>query len=289
MVRPRHDFGVDIASFDLNTLLRTSWEAEKDRSSMIQVLPTSGLIKKEKRRRLDFTVYEVFSTLFFSSLLEKYTQLFGSQGDLTLYSPQTIKIQYGQEGDNDSLSSTIYELFCPGTPLNRIEHRKKKDLKVENESVNVADKVMYLSGVMYEVFLREGIVHGDPQLRHFILLPKMNPVYHLDENGLLQGRESNSGIATIDVEHARVFGDYSSESDLEGKRFKYRIFERFLKPSERGEEYFDRGVDFVRNVCDSSKTFSPEIMIFTKDCFDRFFPGSKVKEVNLEKGTVNWY
>ena len=284
---PLFNFGkaVNFPLMNLDLLLEGGWDLESDKSSEISIIPTSGLIKKRKSRRLDNAVYEAFTNLFFSELCREYNNLFNGM-DLSLYSPQTVIIQYGEEGNKASSDSSIYQIFCPGTPLNKIKKSRVKNLMVGSERVRIEDRIMYLGGVLSEILLKEGIIHDDPQMRHFLLLPEKSYSCYIDGEGDLIQTPVKNGLGIIDVENARVLGSCSNEVKKDAEEFKTNLFRGF-NHTPNAENYFDQGVSLVSTL-NLREMLAPHALTKAKMMWDSFFPGSKVKHVDMESKRVTY-
>ena len=283
MDNPRHNFGIDVQGLDLELTDFGPWDVEKDKSSEIVIFPTTGVVDKIKDRRLNQAIYEAYSTILFNGLLKQYNELFRAK-DFTLYSPQTLRIQYGVKGRNDSLRSLLKQFFCPGISLSRLNKPKRKLFKVGDEDVRVEDRVMYLTGVLSEVLLREGLMHGDPQLRHLFLLPKNASVYGLSRDGSLSSMQSRNGVGVIDVENARKVAPYSSETKSENRDLKEKVMKKYGN-TPRAEEFYDKGRILVREEAEGFDSMALTELI-AKETFDYLFPDSLVDKVDLEKGKV---
>jgi hypothetical protein len=278
--------GLPQVSIDTDYLLGGKWDVEKDKSSDIRVIPSTGLVEKIKDRRLDPTVYEAFATLFFSELLGLYSTFYADR-DFTLLSPQTFRIQYGDSSTWDSMASSLLQLYCAGVPFNKLKKSRKKLLQVEEESVRVEERVMYLVGILSEIFLTEGVCHGDPQLRHFFMLPRESYSYMVSPTRKVVPLETKNGIGVIDVENTRVLGQGADEVKEDVQKLVDRIFTAF-NSTPRAEEYFDRG---RRVLTDDPipQPLLPFAMLRTKKLFNALFPESLVDVVDLESGRVTYH
>ena len=233
---------------NLDQYVSDMWATKEAKSSIIEVIPLSGIIIKNKKRTLDRTLYEAYATLFFSELLARYSDFLPQ--DLTLYSPESLKLEYGVEGREDSLDSRLYQFFCPGIPLGRVNNVKARTSKVEGNPVRKAERAIYLAGLFSKILAREGIVHGDPQLRHAFLMPEKVFLPYIDREGRLSTRLSNEGLAVIDCEGARIQGPYSEDVMAEIEKFKGRVYRKFgsLKTVE---EFFERGERVLDELSDN--------------------------------------
>lgn len=274
--------GLDIQSLNADLQVEGKWDIESAKSSEITILPDSGMIKKMKHRTLDKTVFEAFSTLFMSELLRSYNQVFSSK-DFSLYAPETLRIEYG-EPCRESTRSVLYQFFCPGTPVNKLRCSKERNYSIDDAPVRIEERVSYLSGIIYEVLLREGISHGDPQARHFFVLPANSQLRYMGRDMTFQMYESRNGLGVIDVENLRVEGPFSEESMRDAEKFKERVQKKF--PMKRSEEYFDIGSRLVKHECAGfeSRSLSERM---AKAVFDRRF-GSQVKRIDLTTGRIHY-
>lgn len=260
------------------------WNVEKKRSSHIELLPFNGLIKKSKERRLDKTQYEAFATLFFSRLLQVYGEFLDDK-DFTLYAPQIVRIEYGDETKENSLDSRVYQFFCPGTPFNKLNRgEKKRDYAVHDAPARLSQRVAYLTGLLSEIFRKEGVMHGDLALRHCFLLPKDGKVARLNRDKQPIDIATRNGIGVIDVENARYFGEETADVKKEMRTLKERVMKGF--PSKRMEEYYDKGVLTVTNGMNSSR-IGKEAYEIAQHKFHSLFK-SAVKGFDMEEGRVHY-
>ena len=211
----------------------------------MSILPSSAIVRKQKERSLDSTIYEVFSTIFMSGLLKQYNQ---HLSNLTFYCPEVLRLEYGQNGTRDNTTSVLYEFFCPGTPLNKIKRSRRKNYFVEDELVRIEDRIMYLSGAISQFFLRKGLVHGDPQLRHFIFLPTKGELQDISMTGQLGFASPQNGLGIIDLENMRVLDSASEEVKEDQDKFRERVYRNFS--TERSDEFFERGSKITESLCE---------------------------------------
>lgn len=269
-------------------LLSDSWNVEKQKSSQIEIIPQAGLIKKIKDRTLNKTVYEAFATVFISELFKKYNEMLRAQ-DFTLYCPQAVRFEYGNPEDKNSMNSVIYEFFCPGMPLNKLDNPKERKYEIGADHVRTGERVAYLAGVVSEIFLREGLVHGDPQLRHFFLLPKAGELKDLNRDNKVYAIEPRNGLGLIDPENARVEDAHSENVKADNDKFKTRLFARFNTP--QAQEYFDRGAKIVSDTNISVGGIAKEV---AKQIFTSRFKTERdgkvitVKDVDMSSGKIDY-
>lgn len=273
MKTPLYSFGMTIDPL----LLSDNWDVEKQKSSKIEVIPEAGLIKKTKERGLDKTVREVFATIVFSELLKKYTELLRKY-DFTLYSPQVTHFDYGQAGEKKSIDSAIYEFFCPGTPLNKIENTRSPDYLIEQAKVRIGDRVSYLCGIMSELLLKEGIAHGDPQLRHFLLLPCQSELKEVDRDNKILLVPSRNGLGLIDPESSFVEGPYSQEVKNDVDKLKERLFKRFN--GNNSEAMFTTGASVIQGLPKDMRVLDFATALAYETFNSRFTP---IKSVDMRK------
>ena len=276
MTKPKYNFGMKLDDIG-ELLLSDSWNVEEAKSSQIEIIPEAGLIRKIKERTLDKTVYEVFATVFFSELLKKHNELLRN-ADFTIYSPQSIRFEYGNQ-EETSMISKIYQFFCPGMPLNKIKNTKEKKYLIGEDPVRIEERVTYLAGVMAEIFQKEGIIHGDPNLRHFFLLPKVGELKDVNRDDQIYAVQPRNGMGVIDVESSRIEGPYSAGVRADVEKFKKRLFGRFN--TAKAQEYFDKGTSLVKASDFRAAQLAKELArnIFTS----RF---TKVEDVDMETGKI---
>ncbi len=262
--------------------LSDNWSIEKSKSSKIDIIPETGIIRKEKKRTFDKSVYEIFATLVLNETLDQYNNLLSS-GDFTLYSPQAIGMEYGEQGDPSSLDSVIYEFFCPGTPLNKIQNKRKREYEIDNEPVRIEERAMYLTGILSEIFLKEGICHGDPQLRHLLLLPKEGYLQKINRDGNRTYKSPRNGIGVIDPENMRVLGDSSEEVKKDIDKLISRVHPRFITP--RAEEFLDKGRKIVKNT---DLRVTPNAIVISQGKFETYFQNNEIASINMEDKKVNY-
>ena len=279
---PLYSFGTELGITLPNISNPTEWIPEKESSSKMGILPSSAIVRKQKERSLDSTVYEIFSTVFMSRLLKQYNQYLSTT---TFYCPEVLRLEYGQKGTRDNKTSILYEFFCPGTPLNKIERSRRKDYFVGGEPVRIEDRVMYLSGAISKIFLREGLVHGDPQLRHFILLPNKGEIQDISMTGQLGFASPQNGLGIIDLENMRIL-DSSSETLREDQdKFKRRVYRNFS--TERSNEFFEGGSKIIESSCRNflGKINTYDIAFNTFNCR---FPNSYIQSIDMQEGRPIW-
>ncbi|MBW3002805.1 hypothetical protein KY338_06615 [Candidatus Woesearchaeota archaeon] len=276
MTKHKYDFGMKLDEIG-DMLLSGSWNVEEAKSSQIDIIPEAGLIRKIKERSLDKTVFEVFATVFMSELLKKHNELLRN-ADFTLYSPQAIRFEYGNQ-EETSRVSRIYQFFCPGMPLNKIKNAKERDYLVGQDPARIEERVTYLSGVLAEIFLKEGVIHGDPNLRHFFLLPRKGELKDVNRDDQIYTIAPRNGMGVIDVESARLEGPYSAGTKADIDKFKKRLFGRFNTP--KAQEYFDKGASLVKASDFSAAQFAKEL---AKNIFTSRF--TKVEDVDMETGKI---
>jgi len=143
---------------------------------------------------------------------------------------------------------------------------------------------MYLSGIISEILLREGVIHGDPNLRHFILMPKDERLQDVDRDGKVYLFDSRNGLGVIDCENARIDGKFSSEVKADVERFKDRLFSRYTVPN--AEKYFDIGADLVKNEGAGISTCELAYNLAKKIFKTRF--SRDVKDVDMRKKKVTY-
>ena len=285
MAKPRHVFGTEIKGLDLELTTGGDWNVEKDKSSEIEIFPSSGIIEKTKIRRLNFTIFEAYATIFFSELLHQYDSLFRDQ-DFTFYSPQSIGLEYGVEGRDDSLHSKLRQFLCPGVSLSQLHKPKEKAFSVNGEAVRVEDRVAYLMGALSEVFQREGVLHGDPQLRHFFLLPREGYVNSLSRDREIIRTSSRNGIGVIDVESLRIVGAYSEEATAEALKLKTRVLSKYGN-TPQAEELFDSGAKLVNHSCEGYHARGL-VDAVARETFRSLFSGSLVDKVDMDTGKIHY-
>jgi hypothetical protein len=273
MKTPLYSFGMAIDPL----LLSDKWDVEKEKSSRIEVIPEAGLIKKTKERGLDKTVREVFATIVFSELLKKYTELLRKY-DFTLYSPQATHFEYGDTAEKRSIDSAVYEFFCPGTPLNKIDNARGCDYLIGQTKVRIGDRVSYLCGIMSELLLKEGIAHGDPQLRHFLLLPCQSNLKEIDRDNKLCLIPSRNGLGVIDPESSYIDGPYSQEIKSDVDKLKERLFKRFN--SSNSEAMFTIGTSIIQGLPKDMRVLDFALALAYETFNSRFTP---IKSVDMKK------
>tara|TARA_Y100000310_G_scaffold124700_1_gene123435 strand:- start:54442 stop:55293 length:852 start_codon:yes stop_codon:yes gene_type:complete len=278
MAKPLYEFGMT----NIDTMLRDEWNVEAAKSSLIHVIPEAGYIRKEKERLLDKTVFETFVSIFTSEMLKQYNDILKS-ADFTLYSPKTVRMEYG-DSKIKSRYSAIYQFFCPGRGLNQITNSKERNFQVAEEDVRVEERIMYLSGLIDEIFQREGFIHGDPNLRHFFLLPKDGLVRDYNRDGKVTAASSRNGLGIIDVESAQLLEPFCDEVKSAAALYKERIFSRFNCP--RSEEFFDLGKSKVANQL--GKLRISEMAYETANAFFHSRFTDLIENVNLETRTVTY-
>lgn len=286
MVKPRYNFGKDYTGFTRGLQIEGEWAIDVDKSSQIELLPSTGIIKKQKTRTLKKTVYEVFATLFLSSLLKNYNRIFNAD-DFALYCPEAIRFQYGEFGRDDSLDSLIYEFFCPGIPLRQVKSSRRIDFQVEEEPVRIEKRIMYLAGIITEILSREGIAHGDPQLRHFLLLPEEGYLANISQQGNIYFSPSRNGLGVIDVENLRSEGRYSEAVLKEAALFKERLMTQFSLVQGK-EEYYEKGKSIVRAKCDAELSLAELSYQEAFASLSQRFSGLDVKRIDLEKQEISY-
>ena len=283
MGQPKHDFGTDISDccmsgmMDLDFMQSGEWLPETDKSSRIDVIPSAGFVKKIKQRSLDATVYETMSTLFFSELLNLYTSILPVR-DVALFSPQTVRIQYGDETDKKSRQSALYQIICPGRPLNKIKKTREKILTIDEEPVRIDEKTMYLGGIMYQIMISEGIMHGDPQLRHFFMMPIKGQSYRVVANGGTTAKPCKNGLGVIDVEHSRILGMDAQEVKQDAEKFRIRIYKAF-NHTPKSDRYFCQGSQLVKATHNGNQLYKLALKLARseerrvgKECRSRWSP-----------------
>ena len=260
MTSHRYEFGMrieDILKF--NDSLSTPWDKEQARSSNITIDPSSDILKKSKERNLDSTLVEVYASIVFSEILKAYSCKIPNH-EFLLYSPKIFRFEYGSpkifrfeydaiNKEKKSRMSTVYEPFCKGEPLNKVVNSKKLTYKINEEKVRVENRVMYLCGALSEILSKEGLIHGDPQLRHVILLPQQSAaLMDIDEGYSIKHiLTNNNGLGIIDCESARIEGPYSENAKKDADKFKGRVLKRFSVENQNSEEYFERGIALIKD------------------------------------------
>jgi len=237
---------------NLDTLqgsLSCPWAIEPARSSEIELIPNLNLIKKIKLgRTLDKLIYEAFATIFMSEILKQYSDIL-RPNDFTLYSPEAVGFTYSS-ADGESYTdwtSALYQFFCPGVPLNKIENKKEKKFDIDGWKwkVRIGSRIAYLAGVLSEIFVNEGISHGDPQLRHIFMIPEHAELRYLDDKGSQIKVMSRNGLGVIDLEHCTLTGPYSSECLKDREILMEKLFEWFNYKSAQG--FFENGRKVVKS------------------------------------------
>ncbi|MBT3835683.1 hypothetical protein HOD05_03525 [Candidatus Woesearchaeota archaeon] len=281
MTNYRHEAGIETIDQKLDPLkLALNYESAK--SSIVELLPSQGLIIKTKERTLSSTIYEAFSTIFFSELLKEYNRLL--QGDFTLYSPQSTHFGYGNKGDNKSRTSVLTQFFCPGNALNKVDRSRRKDYQIKDDEVRVENRTMYLTGIMSEILKREGIIHGDPQLRHFFLLPnEVLLTYH--KEGQCGHVPSKNGLGVIDVEGTRVLDSEAEDVKRDQDLFKTRVFRKFDVVPE-SSRYFELGTNFVNQECGDLRV-AGHVYQLARNLFSKRFSNC-VEEVDMKNKKIKF-
>jgi len=137
---------------------------------------------------------------------------------------------------------------CPGTPFNKLYNPRQRTSQIKGIKVREGERSLYLTGILSEILLREGLMHGDPQLRHFVLLPQTGDVADFDNKGQNYLSPSNNGLGVIDVENAKREGPCSEEVVKEVEFLKEKVLTHFF--SEKGEEFYDRGSSLIKSKCE---------------------------------------
>lgn len=264
-------------------LITGEWNVEKDKSSDIIITPATGMITKVKNRTFDATVREVYATLVLGGILNYYGELFAGH-DFTFYSPQTLAFEYGSTDDKKNRTSRIHQFFCPGTPLNKISNSRQLEYMIADTPVTVSERVMYLMGMLTELFLHEGIIHGDPQLRHFFFLPKQGWLLETNRDGNIRHYSSRNGLAVIDCEKVRMERPYSANVTADVEKLKARVFRKF--GHRRGEAFFNLGKKLVETTSQGVRA-RPLVEAVMQHLYLQRFPQSNA-QVNLRTGKVTY-
>jgi len=262
------------------------WTAEKDLSSLVSIRPgSSSIIEKRKKRSLDKTILEVGSTLFFSELTERYNSALPN-ADMTLYSPQTVEFTYPKpDKQHPSPEDMLIAMFfCPGLPLNKIPMRKERAYQVHDERVRVEARVNYLAGTVSRMLEREGVVHGDPQLRHFLLLPKNGLAYRLDRDDNAVKTKTRNGIGIIDVEGCRIQDENAADVRAEQEKFKDRVMTKFCLG--RAEYFYDLGRTHLDEHMNGHRFLEDAYHTAKKVFASRFT--EDIKDFDLRKRTITY-
>ncbi len=276
------------AGFNLSNLQAihidaSNYYAEKNISSTIKIVPTSGYFIKTKERKISKLIYEAFGTLFFSELLNLYNGIL-AEGKALLYSPPALradievpeilnpKINDGKLEDliksdielRIGTTTTITQCFCPGRPFNHVRGSKELIYKVKDEEVRVEYRMIYLAGILYGILKKEEIAHGDPALRHFILLPNESELPLIDEGLGIKKIKGINGIATVDVENF-CLDEVEAKNEL--KKFN-DVFTKSYLHLKGMKQYFEEGQE---RVLDSPYSFKEEAFNNAKNLFERLF------------------
>lgn len=260
------------------------WDVERNCSSEISLLPTGGFVRKQKKRHLDKTIYEAYATIFFGKLADAYTQAL-RHSSLAFFSPQTIRVEHDSEGEEQAISA-LYQLLCPGNAYNHMNSSRQKGYAVGCDSVRSDQRAAYLAGGLGAVLKREGVVHGDPQIRHFFFLPKGTSVTTIDGVEEFISRPSYNGIGIIDVELARLEDSASTAVISDQKKFRERMLRRF-KTVPEGTDYFLRGEKEVA-ILPSNFSLRDLVQLETDEIFARRFP-NLAKSVDMKEMNVLRY
>jgi hypothetical protein len=251
-------FGIDLKELQAPFISPQEFYAQKDKSSTIEVVPTGGYFRKRKGRSLESLMYEVYGTLFFSELLRQYNSLL-TGSDVVLYSPPSIQAEYTPGESNKSQEervesdlekggdTVITQLFSPGRPLNHINGSRSLDFFVEGDPVRVEHRINYLAGMLYEVMKREGICHGDPASRHFLLLPKEGYVIGIDKEEILYQIQGRAGLGVVDVENF-MFDDESTQKCQKDNEKFLKVFENRYKHVKGAQKMFARGAEALEQA-----------------------------------------
>jgi len=266
-----------------NEQISDEWTAEKDLSSLVRIRPgASSIIEKRKQRSLDKTIMEVMATLFFSELTERYNSAL-PEADFTLYSPQTVEFTYPKPGTTPKTEDMLIAMFfCPGRPLNKIYPSRALNYHIQSEPVRVEARTNYLAGIVSRVLEREGIVHGDPHLRHFLLLPKDTVAYRLGRDDNLVKAKTRNGMGIIDVEGCSIQDENSEDIQADQEKFKKRVITKF--PFRRAEEFYNRGRQLVDERM-NGHTFVADAYHTAKSIFANRFT-TDIKDVDLRERCV---
>lgn len=250
---PKHSYGTNLEDYGIDELIRHGrWETgEKDKSSKISTIPARDIIIKEKERSLDKTIYEAYNTILFSTLFEKYDINALGNESTRLYSPETLRIEYGNKKDPNNNQSAIFEPFCQGKPLNKLPNSRGNSHSVQSENVRIGSKATFLTGIISEILEREGLHHGDLSLRHTILLPEKGDVLKTYDDGKPLTVSSNNGIGLIDVENAYITGPNSSDIESDIEKFEETLRNKF-NHWDAGK-YFEKGRDLIKKRCKNKK------------------------------------
>ncbi|MBI2668275.1 hypothetical protein HYX14_00365 [Candidatus Woesearchaeota archaeon] len=274
MAEPTYHLGVSLDTVVSELHLSQPWNAESAKSSTMTVVPSAGIIKKVKNRKLDSTLYEAYATIFFSELFKQYNDLFQTR-DFTIYTPQVLFLEYGDIENQRSMKSALFEFFCPGLPLNKVVPKRERLYKVDGDDVRADQRALYLSGIFSQILQQEGVMHGDLQLRHVILLPPQASLQYINRDGAVLGYDARNGLGVIDVENARLESPSAEEVVNEQNRFKSRLFKRFTSTPD-GEAYFSRGSKLVAEQCSGMQTADVANRIAQQVFEQRFQPRCNV-------------
>ncbi|MBD3309873.1 hypothetical protein GF351_01500 [Candidatus Woesearchaeota archaeon] len=285
MIGPPYKAGMSLESVVGGLALSGRWDVEKNKSSVIDIIPDTGIIRKEKSRKLDKMVYEVFSSLFLAELLKIYTQIL-SDNDFTLFSPQTLRFEYGEEGDKTSRRSVIYQVFCPGSPFSKIRGAREDNFQVRGEYVRVEQRAAYVSGILKEVMKKEGIVHGDPEIRHFFLLPKSARLRYYDSEDVESSYESKNGVGVIDCENLTLQDSRSRDTARSAEEFRRNVLTKFF--IKECEEYFNKGSKLVCNECPGDEMFRQRAYSIAKNIFDQRFQ-TGIVDIDMQTRKIQYF
>lgn len=253
-ILPVHDLGLKTDELFGEFFQCDTWDVERVKSSKIEIIPSyNNIIVKKKDRGLDATVIETFATLFLSKLLEMYTEK-TYKDEIVFHAPQVVRLQYGDQNKKEANLSVVYQTHCPGSPLNKVDNRRTKTYTLRGKQVCKRERIYFLVGAIGEIFRREGVMHGDPHLRHFFYLPKAGklPTFKGDKRytkspsgKVLHKFIPYNGLGLIDLEKLRLsYDSIKVEKDI--SKFQKRVISKF--PVRYPDKWIRRGADYIKSI-----------------------------------------
>jgi len=147
----------------------------------------------------------------------------------------------------ENLHSMLRQLICPGVPLNKIKLQRQRDHVVKNESANIANWACYMTGMLNQIFLQEGYIHGDPGLRHFFYIEPGKYVERITQiNTISSSSVQKGGIGVIDCESFRVTKPNSIDVKKDVEKFKNRLLKKFNQ--NINEEFYMKGMQNAQKI-----------------------------------------
>lgn len=172
----------------------------KQKSSEIELASSVGVLRKKKKRKFEKTIFEFLSLEVWNNLLNSYSDV----NDMKFRAPKPMGLY-----NHNLYKSEILMEFINGYELkkfNRMKRTTPVKIRGQNYPIPLYPACALHLGALDEIKEKEGIIHGDYDLRHIIFSPI-----------------ENVSIGIVDVENSR--GDSLIIVEEESKK----LFERFQK------------------------------------------------------------